>query len=264
MKETVARISVITTLILVPAFIIWYQFFHIPARDYRNVKVISLTAVGEGSGAYTKEQVHGLNYWWKRFDPATIFLEIGDRVLLRLQSADVTHRFYIPALNIGPVDVKPGHTRKVSFTATKSGFFQYFCTTICGPCHFYMTGWIVVSIPGQTLPAPEPVNCPMCLGDLDGPLPDDLEILGEILFLKMGCITCHGVEGKGGVKNYNYAKENIPAHNLTVEKLFLRAQEDAEVFVETLRTQNDLKDLEELPDIPMIRVVADRCQAHEG
>jgi plastocyanin len=261
MKEKVASIIVIATLILVPSFIIWYQFFHIPARDYQDAKVVSLTAVGEGSGAYTTEQVYGLNYWWKRFDPATIFLEVGDRVLLRLQSADVTHRFYIPALNIGPVDVKPGHTEKVNFIATNSGSFQYFCTSICGPCHFYMTGWVVVSTPGKPVPAPEPVNCPMCLSDTGTPLPGNLSEPGEILFFTLGCITCHGVEGKGGVKNYNYATKTIPAHNLTAEKLFLRTQEAAENFAEALSTHNDLTDPDDFPGIPMIRVVVDRCQA---
>ena len=261
MKEIVARIAILITILLVPGLILWYQYYYFPFQHYGDAKVFNLTAVGYGSGAYTIDQVNGLNYWWKRFSPATIFLEMGDKAVIRLQSADVTHRFYVPELNIEPVDVRPGYPDEIYFTALKTGRFQYFCTTICGPCHFYMTGWIVVTAKGEIAEIPPPINCPMCPGDFDLPPPVNQIELGEYLFLKMGCITCHGIEARGGINNYNYAKGTIPAHNRTADKLFLRSQEDAAIFSEILAFTDHLEELEDPPDIPLSQVVVDRCEA---
>ncbi len=261
MKEIVARISIVAAILLIPAAIIWFQHAIVPSGYPKDVKVINLTAVGEGVGAYTLDSVNGLNYWWKQFSPATIFLEQGDKAVLRILSADVTHQFYVPALNIGPVNVRPGHTGEYFFTANKPGHFQYFCMTMCGPCHFYMTGWIVVTATGAPVEIPPPITCPICYSDFDTPPPEDKIELGEYLFLQKGCVTCHGINAAGGIKNYNYAKQTIPAHNKTVEKLFLRSEEDTEEFSEILTLHDDLEELQELPAIPLIHVVLDRYRA---
>jgi hypothetical protein len=262
MKETYARLAILATILLIPGLILGYQHVYLPARQAGGVKVFQLTAMGDGVGAFTLEQVNGLNYWWKSFPPAIIFLEAGDRALIRLQSGDVSHRFYVPALRLGPVDVRPGHPAEISFTALQPGSYQYFCTTICGPCHFYMTGWIVVSVPGAGPEIPPPLNCPLCPGDFDQPPPTGMTELGEYLYWRKGCVTCHGLNGAGGVANYNYAKNTIPAHNRTAEKLFLRSREEADAFVKILAGHADPEELAEPPEeIMLYPVVRDRYQA---
>ena len=76
-----------------------------------NERVINITGVG-ARGAWTLETVNGLNYWWKSFEPATIHMQLNEKVVLRLLSADVFHQFYVPALGIGPVDVEPGYIKE--------------------------------------------------------------------------------------------------------------------------------------------------------
>ncbi len=261
MKETLARLTVLLTILLIPGLILGYQYLYLPARHDRGVKVFRLTAVA-GAGTFTLDQVDGLNYWWKRFPPATIFLKTGDRAVIRLQSADVSHRFYVPALDLGPADIRPGHPVEVSFIAGKPGRYQYFCATICGPCHFWMTGWIVVAGPEGAVDIPPPLNCPICPGDSAPPPPAEMTELGEYLFLQKGCVTCHGVGGRGGIANYNYAKTTIPAHNRTAEKLFLRSREEAAAFTALLGDPEDptaMADAEE--KIPLYPVVHDRYLA---
>ena len=55
----------------------------------------------------------------------------------------------------------------------------------------------------------------------------------EALYNKY-CVACHGVRGKGGVMNRNYARRTVPALNTLAEKLFLHWEEDAEYVAEFL------------------------------
>ena len=214
MKEKLAAITVLMIIIAVPGIVGWYQYVRVPSQYPSEVKVFHITGVAE-NGAWTLEKVNGLNYWWKRFAPMILYLDVGDEVLLKIKSADMLHRFYVPALNLGPVDIKPGHVEEVRFQAKNAGVYRYYCTSMCGGCHFYMTGWIVITRKGETPVHPEPIVCPLCFPDFDKPSHDEMVLLGEYFYLKLGCVTCHGIEGGGGVENYNYINKTVPAHNTT-------------------------------------------------
>lgn len=261
MKEKLAALSVLLVIIAVPLSILGYQYSYLPSQYTPEVKVFNITAVGKPSAAYTLETVNGLNYWWKIFKPMTILLTTGDDAVLNLRSSDISHRFYIPGLNLGPIDVKPGEMTSMRFTAEKPGFFQYFCTTLCGNCHFFMTGWIIVSRKGETPVIPDPIRCPACVSDFTRPPENDLIALGEHVYFGYSCYACHGIEGRGGVKNFNYAKKTIPAHNTTVNKLFLKTEEDAIIFNELLCKDYNLENLEEDPDIFLFNMVLARYNA---
>ena len=260
MKEKFAIFCTLAVLILVPTLVGWYQFVYRPAQYPQQVKVFNLTGFAE-QGTWTLDPVNGLNYWWKHFSPAVIYVETGDVVVLRFHSADVFHQFYVPELNIGPISVEPGHVEEIEYTADKAGVFQYYCTSKCGGCHFYMRGWIVVTDPGEEPAEPDPIVCPICLPDFGEPPKDDPIGLGEYLYQKMGCITCHGIEGRGGIANYNYLNGTVPAHNRTASKIFLRDQEDAEAFIDLIRQELDVNDLDEAPDIALFNVVLARFNA---
>jgi mono/diheme cytochrome c family protein len=259
MKEKLAAISVLVIIVAVPGIVGWYQYVHIPGKYPSEVKVFDITGVAE-NGAWTLEKVSGLNYWWKRFTPMTLYLEVGDQVLLNLRSADLFHRFYVPGLNLGPVDIKPGCVEQVRFRAEKAGIYQYYCTSLCGGCHFYMTGWIVITPEGETPVHPEPIVCPLCFPDFEKPSHDEMVLLGEYFYLKLGCVTCHSIEGRGGVENYNYINKTVPAHNTTAEKMFLSEREDAEAFNALLMKHENLDALEEEPDIPRFKFVVSRLK----
>ena len=115
-KEAAALLLVLVTIVLVPLALQFADAHSLKSAGEAD-KVFTLSGVA-GDGAWTLEPVNGLNYWWQTFDRAVVYVEQGDHVLLRLQSTDVHHRFYSPALGIDQVDVEPGHTEFARFHAT--------------------------------------------------------------------------------------------------------------------------------------------------
>jgi len=138
--EFVAGFFVLATLIGLPLEISHYQRALLTRP---GVKIIELTGV-RWDGAWTEEPVQGWNYWRRTFHPATITLREGEEVVLRLMSADVTHGFSVPDLDVEPVEVEPGHVVEVRLKGTRSGKFPYACTMMCGERHFFMRGTIQV------------------------------------------------------------------------------------------------------------------------
>jgi mono/diheme cytochrome c family protein len=258
MKEKLAVICVLMVLVAVPGLVFVYQDIYRPSRNAE--RVINITGVG-ARGAWTLETVNGLNYWWKSFEPATIHIQLNEQVVLRLLSADVFHQFYVPALGIGPLDVEPGYVKEIRFKAEKAGVFQYYCTSMCGGCHFYMQGWIVVTPAGAKPATPRPIACSLCLPAFERPEAARAVALGEYLYQTMGCMTCHGIAGRGGVDNYNYIKKTVPAHDHTANKLFLADAEDREAFLALIQQGADLNHPAEPPDITRYRLVMSRFNA---
>lgn len=258
MKEKLAAISVWIVLAAVPVLVLVAQGIYRPSRSAE--RIIDITGVGS-SGAWTLETVNGLNYWWKSFEPATIHIQLNEQVVLRLLSADVFHQFYVPALGIGPVDIEPGHVKEILFKAELAGIFMYYCTAMCGGCHFYMQGWIVVTPAGEEPITPPRIICPLCLPTFTRPAEDRFIELGEYLYQTMGCVSCHGIEGRGGVKNYNYIKETVPAHNRTAEKVFLIDPDDRETFLKLIEEGVDLNSPDHAQEIARQGLIVARFNA---
>jgi len=260
MKEKIPVLAVVASVAAVPALLAWYGLVHRPSTYPANVHVVNLTGVAR-RGAWTLDNVNNLNYWWKSFQPATLYLPLDACVVLRLHSADVVHQFYVPALRVGPVWVEPGHVTELKFHAEREGVFQYFCTSICGECHFYMTGWIVVTAAGKTPPRPQPLVCPLCLPELPPPAEKGIVAQGEYLYRRKGCGACHGPEGGGGVTNYNYLNGHIIGHVRLATRLFLRDEASATALVEWLATHDDLPTENGEVEVPGLGIVKARLEA---
>ena len=259
-KERIAALLVLLPMAAVTAAVAWFGWSSDRAPRSGDTVIFNLTGVG-ADGVWTTKPVNGLNYWWQSFEPATLYVTEGDEVVINLRSADVFHRFYLPAFSVGPAAIEPGHTVTVRFKADRYGVYQYYCTSMCGGCHFYMRGWIVVSRKGETPVQPPPIMCTLCRPDeLTRPDTESLVDHGAYLYLEKGCITCHGPEGQGGIVNDNSANSPVPAHNTTAEKLFLESPEDAEVFIRLLNETDDLGALEEAPAISRFPVVRTRFE----
>lgn len=225
-----------------------------------DIRVITLTSVAV-TGTWTEEEVNGKNYGRQECAPARPVLKVGETVLLRLKSADVVHSFYIPALNVGPLKVDPGHVVEIELKPTTEGVFQYYCTTFCGMPHFGMRGEVVVqgkssSAAASALPAAgkywlEPSPPPGA-----GPVER-----GKWLFRKKGCFTCHGQEGRGGVANWNYVKDTVPALNSLAEKLMLFDPEDVDTIVGEMERGHDLDSLVDSASVPHFNVFLAQCRS---
>jgi polyferredoxin len=77
------------------------------------------------------------------FEPAVIQVNQSDRVILELNSVDVTHGVYIDGYEVEAVS-EPGHKGRLDFVADRVGKFKYRCSLACGPLHPFMIGELIV------------------------------------------------------------------------------------------------------------------------
>ncbi len=142
--------------------------------------------------------VTGEQWWWRvRYlapDGATVelanelHLPVGQPVELRLDSPDVIHSLWIPAL-AGKVDMIPGRTTRLTLEPTRAGVFDGICAEYCGASHAFMTFPVVVS---------EPEEFRRWLArqtQAASPATDPAAKLGGEAFLASGCGACHAVRG---------------------------------------------------------------------
>ena len=77
------------------------------------------------------------------FEPSTIEVQQGERVVLRVTSTDRLHGIGIKKFGVNR-EVPKGQTVDVEFVATTAGTFKVLCTEDCGKGHDDMVGTLVV------------------------------------------------------------------------------------------------------------------------
>lgn len=77
------------------------------------------------------------------FEPSTIEVQQGERVILRVTSTDRLHGIGIKKFGISK-EVPRGKTVEIEFVASEAGEFKIICTEDCGKGHDDMTGTLVV------------------------------------------------------------------------------------------------------------------------
>lgn len=219
------------------------------------VRTLTLTAV-RAQGLWTADVVTAANAWRRDFRPARPVLRVGDPVRLRLQSADVVHTFSLPGLGIDPVEVYPGKTVELMLTPARAGTFEYYCTTVCGERHFAMRGQLEVA-GSTTVPPTWAAESPV-YEYWRTPVPDSGMApweRGAALYERMGCVTCHGPEGRGGVRNPNSMNPTVPELAGLARRTFLFAPSDVAAFRRVMEGPTPLEDLQEPPEVPLFSVV---------
>jgi cytochrome c oxidase subunit II len=143
-------------------------------------------------------------WWWEvRYPGATpaarddvvlaneLRIPVGRTVQLSLNTADVIHAFWVPAL-AGKVDVLPGRLAQLRFSADRPGVFHAPCAEFCGSEHSHMALTVVALEPDdyarwiarQAEPAMPPATA--------------LAQRGRAVFVQQRCDACHAVRGLGG------------------------------------------------------------------
>jgi cytochrome c oxidase subunit 2 len=135
--------------------------------------------------------VVGKQWMWKVQHPGgrreinELHVPVGRQIKLTMTSEDVIHDFFVPAFRVKK-DVLPGRYTTIWFEATRPGAYHLFCSQYCGTQHAGMMGKVIVM---------ELVDFERWLGGgAAGASPAEL---GEKLFQRFGCSTCHRPDGTG-------------------------------------------------------------------
>jgi cytochrome c oxidase subunit II len=156
---------------------------------------------GVADPSHVNVKLTGNQWWWdveyesklasQRVQTANeIHIPTGRPVLLKLQSSDVIHSFWVPNL-AGKKDLIPGHETELWIQADRPGVFRGQCAEFCGPQHAHMALLVIAEpadkynawLEAQRRPSAEPQ--------------DAMEKRGRDVFLSGPCVMCHSVRGTG-------------------------------------------------------------------
>lgn len=113
-----------------------------------------------------------------------LVLPINQQVLLRMESTDVLHSFWVPEFRIKQ-DLVPGQETQLRITPNKVGDYKVRCAEICGASHYAMLA--DVKVVGER----EFINWTISKSEL----PEDPIARGQIYAEQYGCIACHSLDG---------------------------------------------------------------------
>ena len=78
------------------------------------------------------------------FEPAAVEVTEGERVRLRVSSADGVHGLQVRRLMINKLIPRGGQAVTIDFVASAPGTYQILCSEECGDGHDTMTGMLIV------------------------------------------------------------------------------------------------------------------------
>jgi len=135
--------------------------------------------------------VIGHQFWWEVRYPASgvvaaneIHIPAGTALLVRVESADVIHNFWVPQL-ARKIDATPGHPVAMWLQATRPGVFLGACGEFCGVEH----AWMRIRVIAHTAPQYAAWHEAQVRPPARPVAPD--AVAGERLYQQLACATCH-------------------------------------------------------------------------
>ena len=142
--------------------------------------------------------VTGKQWWWEvRYENGDgpdavlaneLHIPVGEPVEILLESGDVIHSFWVPAL-AGKVDMTPGRTTRLVLKSDRAGAWRGQCAEFCGAQHALMAFHVVAE------PAADFERWLARQAREAAPPRDAAARLGHDLFFRSGCAQCHAIRG---------------------------------------------------------------------
>ncbi len=134
-------------------------------------------------------------WWWEVRYPGTgavtaneIHIPTGRQLLLKIESADVIHDFWVPRL-ARKVDAIPGHPNRLWLQVDKPGVYHGSCNEFCGAGH----AWMLLRVVAQS---PPDYGRWLQHEAQNAAAPDSgAAVRGAKLFQEKTCASCHAVRG---------------------------------------------------------------------
>ena len=141
--------------------------------------------------------VVGHQWWWEARYPASgavtaneIHIPAGRRLLVRIESADVVHDFWVPRLT-RKVDMVPGHPNHLWLEADRPGVYDGLCAEFCGAQHAHMRFTVVAEPPADFAAWERAQARPATPSTGAG----TRAAAGARIFRARTCSTCHAIRG---------------------------------------------------------------------
>lgn len=200
-ESAVARREIFTVVlagIAIPAVIIAVVTAH-------SINVLNRIDPRDADGNLAVEVI-GKKFWWEIRYPDEevvtaneVHIPTGERVRIRLESDDVIHSFWVPALT-GKMDLIPGETNETWIETDNPGTYWGQCAEYCGIQHTLMRFVVVAHEPAefddwlaaQREPAAEPADVVAAPDEYDDP---ELILRGREVFMSASCVYCHTIAG---------------------------------------------------------------------
>ncbi len=150
-----------------------------------------------------------------------LYLPLNKPVEITLNSKDVLHALYLPAMRVKK-DVVPGRFNHIQVTATKEGEFDLYCAEYCGDSHSNMRRKAIVlndaAFHAKMIELTDPTV------ENGKPLPP-VDVGKKIASLN-GCFSCHSVDGKSGTgptwkDMYGESQEMADGSKITVDDNYI-------------------------------------------
>jgi cytochrome c oxidase subunit 2 len=143
--------------------------------------------------------VTGRQWWWQVTyeDPQTnrvfttaneIHIPVGVPVLVKLESADVIHSFWVPNLT-GKLDAITGRQNQLVIQADRPGVYRGQCAEFCGLQHAHM-GMLVIAEPKEDFERWRDRQIASATPPADPERQRGMEI-----FMSKPCVMCHQIRG---------------------------------------------------------------------
>jgi cytochrome c oxidase subunit 2 len=139
--------------------------------------------------------VIGHQWWWEIRYPGTgvttaneIHIPVGRKFLVRLESADVIHDFWVPAL-ARKIQLIPGQTNHIWLAADAVGTYGGECAEYCGAQHAWMRFSVIAESPAA-------FDAWLREQEKSAAIPaSDSTQNGLKIFQTLTCINCHSIRG---------------------------------------------------------------------
>lgn len=123
------------------------------------------------------------------FSSNELHLPINKQVVLKMQSQDVIHSFWVPEFRIKQ-DVVPGRITEYRITPILLGSYKVRCAELCGLRHSYMERPVIVSSQADyDAWVKQQAAAAAAAAAAGGPAN------GKLLVAKNGCLGCHSLDG---------------------------------------------------------------------
>lgn len=116
-----------------------------------------------------------------------LYLPEGKQVLLKMESTDVIHSFWVPEFRVKQ-DVVPGRVTEYRITPNLAGSYKVRCAEICGSAHYSMESAVKV------VPQADFENW-LAGKQAEATAAQTPEGKGQQLVAANGCAACHSIDG---------------------------------------------------------------------